>query len=50
MVKIEKLKDGAQVVIRAIRENDVEGLWAFFCDLPEEDRLCLSSPLKNSLS
>ncbi len=32
------LKDGLPVELRPLRATDAEGLYAFFCDLPEEDR------------
>ncbi len=38
MRKKVKLKDGTQVVIRHMRRDDLEGSYAFFKALPEEDR------------
>jgi ribosomal protein S18 acetylase RimI-like enzyme len=35
------LKDGTEVLIRELREDDVERSLAFFCTLPPEDRLYL---------
>jgi L-amino acid N-acyltransferase YncA len=36
-----KLKDDEEVLIRAMKREDLEGSFAFFCALPEEDRLSL---------
>jgi L-amino acid N-acyltransferase YncA len=41
MEKIAELKDGSEVVIRDMAENDLERSLAFFQALPEEDRTYL---------
>lgn len=41
MEKTVELKDGTEVVIRDMQENDLERSLKFFRDLPEEDRLYL---------
>jgi L-amino acid N-acyltransferase YncA len=43
MDKVVKLKDGTEVHIRQMREDDIERSFAFFQDLPAEDRLYLRS-------
>jgi L-amino acid N-acyltransferase YncA len=40
-----KLKDGKEVIIRAMTKEDLEGSLAFFLALPEEDRLSLRRDL-----
>jgi L-amino acid N-acyltransferase YncA len=40
-----KLKDGKDVIIRAMTKEDIEGSLAFFLALPEEDRLSLRRDL-----
>ena len=37
--KESRLKDGTPVTLQRMVESDLEGLYAFFCSLPEEDRL-----------
>jgi L-amino acid N-acyltransferase YncA len=39
--KIEKLKDGTDVIIRPMREDDLDRSFEFFQKLPEEDRIFL---------
>jgi L-amino acid N-acyltransferase YncA len=41
MEKRCELKDGTQLLIRELREDDIERSLAFFCALPAEDRLYL---------
>jgi L-amino acid N-acyltransferase YncA len=47
MEKKERLKDGTHVLIRHMRDDDVEGSLKFFQDLPEEDRRYLRSDVTN---
>jgi RimJ/RimL family protein N-acetyltransferase len=41
MEKSEKLKDGTPIVIRSMKQDDLEGLVKFFAELPDEDRVYL---------
>ena len=41
MEHVEKLKDGAEVLIRSMRDDDIGKSLAFFQSLPEEDRAYL---------
>jgi len=43
MEKLETLKDGTEVLIRPMREDDVERSFVFFKALPEQDRAYLRS-------
>lgn len=36
-----KLKDGSEVIIRPLRQDEFNRSYKFFCDLPEEDRAYL---------
>ncbi len=41
MEKVAKLKDGTEITIRQMREDDIEKSFAFFQSLPDEDRAYL---------
>jgi L-amino acid N-acyltransferase YncA len=41
LTKIEKLKDGTNVIIRPMQSDDLDRSFAFFQKLPEEDRIFL---------
>ncbi len=45
--KTERLKDGRQVVLRPLAQDDFDRLFAFFQALPEEDRLFLADDVSN---
>jgi ribosomal protein S18 acetylase RimI-like enzyme len=47
MKKSVKLKDGSEIVIREIREDDIDRSLAFFRSLPEEDREYLRVDVTN---
>jgi ribosomal protein S18 acetylase RimI-like enzyme len=42
------LKDGRRVVLRPLEQGDFDKLYAFFGDLPEEDRLFLRHDVSNA--
>ena len=41
MEKKTRLKDGSEVLIRELRQDDVDRSFAFFSALPKEDRAYL---------
>ncbi len=45
--KTERLKDGREVVLRPLAQDDFDGLFAFFQALPEEDRLFLADDVSD---
>ncbi len=45
--KLKELKDGTEITLRIMKNDDLEGLIAFFQSLAEKDRLYLRSDTKN---
>jgi RimJ/RimL family protein N-acetyltransferase len=45
--KNAQLKDGTTIILRPMERSDLQGLYDFFCSLPEEDKLYLKDDIRD---